>query len=251
MVLSKPAIRFNGQPMKAMILAAGRGERMRPLTDHTPKPLLIVGGEPLIVWHIKRLSQAGFTQIVINHAWLGAQIEQTLGDGAKWNVSIVYSPEREGGLETAGGIATALSLLGQEPFLVVNGDIFTDMDFAHLRHQGDRLKQEQLLAHLVLTAFNPEHHPKGDFALTSEGYATDETSEYCPNRFTFSGVGVYHPDLFRHTKAHEKAKLAPLLRTAMGQRQVSAEKHSGIWLDVGTAERLALADELAKTRTDW
>ncbi len=251
MALPKPVTLFNGQAMKAMILAAGRGERMRPLTDRTPKPLLVVAGEPLIVWHIKRLSRAGFTQIVINHAWLGAQIEQTLGDGAKWGVAIAYSAEPEGGLETAGGIATALPLLGQEPFLVVNGDIFTDIDFARLRHQSDQLRQKNIRAHLVLTAVNPEHHPEGDFALTDEGYAVDDPSEHCPNRFTFSGVGVYHPDLFCRTPAYTKAKLAPLLRSAMQQQQVSAEKHSGIWLDVGTSERLALADELGKTRKDW
>ncbi len=234
--------------MKVMILAAGRGERMRPLTDSTPKPLLTIAGEPLIVWHIKRLVKAGFTEIVINHAWLGAQIEQALGNGQQWGVSIQYSPEQQGGLETAGGIATALPLLGEEPFLVVNGDIFTDIDFSPLKAQSDKLKKNQLLAHLILTALNPEHHPKGDFALTDKGYALEETSEQNPDRFTFSGVGVYHPDLFNQTKAHEKAKLAPLLRKAMKQHKVTAEKHSGLWIDVGTIERLALANNLATTR---
>lgn len=235
--------------MKAMILAAGRGERMRPLTDHTPKPLLMVGDDPLIVWHIKRLKKAGFNRVVINHAWLGEQIEQTLEDGAQWGVSIQYSPELQGGLETAGGIATALPLLGENPFLVVNGDIFTNIDFSALRKKADLLIENHLLAHLILTAFNPEHHPKGDFALTEDGFALAQVdSEQIP-RFTFSGVGVYHPKLFEHTAAHKKAKLAPLLREAMENRLVSAEKHHGLWLDVGTTERLEKANELAKSGT--
>ena len=235
--------------MKAMILAAGRGERMRPLTDHTPKPLLMVGDDPLIIWHIKRLQKAGFNQIVINHAWLGAQIEQTLGDGAQWNVSIQYSPELQGGLETAGGIATALPLLGDKPFLVVNGDIFTDVDFSTLKQQANLLIENHLLAHLILTAFNPDHHPKGDFALTEDGFALAQTGSEQTPRFTFSGVGVYHPKLFEQTPAHEKAKLAPLLRQAMQNHLVTAEKHHGLWLDVGTTERLAKANELASSGT--
>ena len=235
--------------MKAMILAAGRGERMRPLTDHTPKPLLMVGEDPLIVWHIKRLQKAGFNEIVINHAWLGEQIEQTLGDGHQWHVSIQYSPELQGGLETAGGIATALPLLGDKPFLVVNGDIFTNIDFAILRKQADRLIENHLLAHLILTAFNPEHHPKGDFGLTEDGFAIDQDNAEPLPRFTFSGVGVYHPKLFEHTPVHEKAKLAPLLREAMQNRLITAEKHHGLWLDVGTIERLKKANELASTGT--
>ncbi len=233
--------------MKAMILAAGRGERMRPLTDHTPKPLLMVGDDPLIVWHIKRLKKAGFTEIVINYAWLGEQIEQTLEDGAQWGVSIQYSPELQGGLETAGGIATALPLLGDKPFLVVNGDIFTDIDFTQLKRHADILVENQLLAHLVLTAFNPDHHPKGDFALTENGFAIDQDDSNQMPRFTFSGVGVYHPKLFEHTPAHEKAKLAPLLREAMQNRLITAEKHHGLWLDVGTIERLEKANQLAKS----
>ncbi len=233
--------------MKAMILAAGRGERMRPLTDHTPKPLLMVGKDPLIVWHIKRLKKSGFNEIVINHAWLGEQIEQTLGDGTQWGVSIQYSPERQGGLETAGGIATALPLLGNKPFLVVNGDIFTDIDFSALKKQADLLIENHLLAHLILTAFNPDHHPKGDFALTEDGFAVDQDNPEPLPRFTFSGVGIYHPKLFEHTQAHEKAKLAPLLREAMQNRLVSAEKHHGLWLDVGTVARLEKANKLASS----
>lgn len=232
--------------MKAMILAAGRGERMRPLTDTTPKPLLMVGNFPLIVWHIKRLAKAGFTEVVINHAWLGEQIEQTLGDGSQWDVSIHYSAERSGGLETAGGIATALPLLETNPFLVVNGDIFTDIDFDSLKTQGKKLQEQNLLAHLVLTA-NPEHHPEGDFILKPDGFISDSVSENSTDKFTFSGVGIYHPDLFRHTQSDERAKLAPLLRDAMQKKQITGEKHSGLWLDVGTIERLAQANEIAQS----
>lgn len=148
--------------MKAMILAAGRGERMRPLTDHTPKPLLKVGSEPLIGWHIRRLKNAGFTEIVINHAWLGEQIEATLGNGAQYGVSIAYSPESTGGLETAGGIATALPLLGDAPFLVINGDVLTDIDFNAARQAAASLQTSNLLAHIWLVP-NPPHNPEGDF----------------------------------------------------------------------------------------
>ena len=143
--------------MKAMILAAGRGERMRPLTDHTPKPLLEVAGTPLIGWHLRRLRKAGFTEIVINHAWLGQQIEDTLKDGSAYGVHIAYSPERAGGLETAGGIATALPLLGNEPFLVVNGDVLTDIDFQAARLAAQRMQEHNFLAHLWLVD-NPPHH---------------------------------------------------------------------------------------------
>ncbi len=154
--------------MKAMILAAGRGERMRPLTDRTPKPLLKAGGEALIVHHLRRLHAAGFRDIVINHAWLGRQIEDALGDGAAWGVNIAYSPENEGGLETAGGIATALPLLGNQPFLVVNGDVFTDIDFQAAAERAAALAERSLLAHLWLVP-NPPHHPAGDFALDNSG----------------------------------------------------------------------------------
>ena len=151
--------------MKAMILAAGRGERMRPLTDHTPKPLLKVGSEPLIGWHIRRLKNAGFTEIVINHAWLGEQIEATLGNGAQYGVNIAYSPESTGGLETAGGIATALPLLGDAPFLVINGDVFADIDFYAARQAASSLQTSNLLAHIWLVP-NPPHNPEGDFSIS-------------------------------------------------------------------------------------
>ncbi|MFS6937509.1 sugar-phosphate transferase [Neisseria animaloris] len=229
--------------MKAMILAAGRGERMRPLTDSCPKPLLKVGSEPLIGWHLRRLKAAGIDEIVINHAWLGRQIEETLGTGAAYGVQIAYSPEGETGLETAGGIATALPLLGNEPFLVVNGDVLTDIDFQTAFEAAASLKQQQRLAHLWLVP-NPAHNPAGDFALLDNGRVASQSSAGQP--LTFSGMGVYHPDLFENTPPGKAAKLAPLLRGAMDKNLVSGEKHNGLWLDVGTVERLAEADELAR-----
>ncbi|QEY25461.1 N-acetylmuramate alpha-1-phosphate uridylyltransferase MurU [Neisseria zalophi] len=229
--------------MKAMILAAGRGERMRPLTDTCPKPLLKAGGEPLIGWHLRRLKAAGIEDIVINHAWLGSQIEDTLGTGAAYGVRIAYSPEGEKGLETAGGIATALPLLGSEPFLVVNGDVLTDIDFQTAFHRAQALTQQQKLAHLWLVP-NPAHNPKGDFILQQNGLIASDNAE--GSALTFSGTGVYHPDLFRDTPPHQAAKLAPLLRQAMQQGLVSGEQHNGLWLDVGTVERLAEADKIAQ-----
>jgi len=230
--------------MKAMILAAGRGERMRPLTDHTPKPLLLAGGEPLIGWHLRRLRAAGISQIVINHAWLGAQIEATLGDGAAYGVHIAYSPEGGKGLETAGGIATALPLLGDAPFLVINGDVLTDIDFQAAIRIADALPQSGKLAHLWLVD-NPPHHPEGDFGLLSDGLVSASSTD--GQALTFSGVGVYHPALFKDTPAHQAAKLAPLLRQAMNQSQISGEHHNGLWLDVGTVERLQEADRIAQS----
>ncbi|WP_157314058.1 N-acetylmuramate alpha-1-phosphate uridylyltransferase MurU [Chitinibacter sp. GC72] len=221
--------------MKAMILAAGRGERMRPLTDVTPKPLLDVAGTPLIGWHLKRLVAAGIEQIVINHAWLGQQIEDTLQDGAAYGAQIQYSAEMSA-LETAGGIATALPILGNAPFLVVNGDVFTDIDFAQAVLQT---LEQGMLAHLILVP-NPPQHPAGDFALLDGKAAVDGEQKY-----TFSGVGLYHPALFAETPPQQAAKLAPLLREAMAQGRVSASLHTGTWLDVGTVERLALAREHA------
>lgn len=219
--------------MRAMILAAGRGERMRPLTDTVPKPLLQAGGKPLIVWHIENLVRAGLREIVINHAHLGARIEESLGDGTRFGARIRYSPEGEA-LETAGGIATALPLLGTEPFLVVNGDIHTDIDFSALAHV-DLAGSPPALAHLVLVD-NPEHHPRGDFALDGRFATQDGTP-----KLTFSGVGIYRPELFATTPPRTKAKLAPLLTAAMHTRQVTAQHHRGYWLDVGTPARL---DEL-------
>ena len=221
-----------------MILAAGRGERMRPLTDTTPKPLLKVGGKPLIVWHIERLAKAGFRELVINHAHLGGQIEASLEDGSRFGVSIRYSPEAEA-LETAGGIANALPLLGDAPFLVVNGDIFCDYDFSNAaaRYNAQVKRNSGQLAHLVLVE-NPAHNGTGDFGLLRD--AVVETSE---SMLTFSGIGVYSPELFEGIVRGSKAKLAPLLRAAMTSGKVSGEYYAGRWIDVGTPERLKQLDE--------
>jgi MurNAc alpha-1-phosphate uridylyltransferase len=215
--------------MRAMILAAGRGERMRPLTDHTPKPLLMVGGKPLIVWHIERLVAAGITELVINHAHLGQQIEDALGDGRQWQVHIQYSAEVTA-LETAGGIAYALPLLGEQPFVVVNGDVFTDIDYASLALPTGKL------AHLVMVD-NPPQHAAGDFALDN-GLVLESTAD----RLTFSGVGVYHPSLFDSVQHGQAAKLAPLLKAAMQQQRVTGQHHHGLWHDIGTPERLEQLD---------
>lgn len=223
--------------MKAMILAAGRGERMRPLTDFTPKPLIKVGGKSLIVWHLERLANAGFKEVVINHAHLGEQIEQALGNGSQWGMHIEYSPEKNA-LETAGGIANALALLGNQPFLVVNGDIFTEINFATLK-----LTQLDAIAHLVLVN-NPPQHPNGDFAI-EEGMLKNEGSE----KLTFSGVGVYHPDLFASVAPGSPAKLASLLRQAIAQKQASAEHYLGVWHDIGTPERLESLEKQLQQRT--
>lgn len=214
--------------MKAMILAAGRGERMRPLTDATPKPLLAVGGKPLIVHHIERLRDAGFTELVINHAWLGARLEAALRDGSAFGVSIAWSAEGEA-LETGGGIHRALPLLGDAPFLVVNGDVWTDIDFAALP------REPEALAHLVLVD-NPPQHPRGDFVL--EGGRVHEGES---DRLTYSGIGVYRHELFAGC-APGKFPLAPLLRAAMAEGRVSGEHHRGQWFDIGTPERLAELD---------
>ncbi len=216
--------------MKAMILAAGRGERMRPLTDRAPKPLLEVAGKPLIEYHIEALRDAGFVELVINHAWLGEQIMQRLGDGAGLGVKIDYSPEPEGALETGGGIHNALPLLGDGAFLVVNGDIWTDYPYATLHHPPSRL------AHLVLVD-NPSHHPQGDFSLEN-GMVTDPGE----SALTFSGIGLYRPELFRDQPAGA-FPLAPLLREAIRCGQVSGEHYCGVWTDVGTPRRLAELNE--------
>ncbi len=215
--------------MKAMILAAGHGERMRPLTDHTPKPLLKVGGKSLIVWHLERLAKAGFKEVVINHAYLGEQIEAALGDGSQWGLRIQYSLE-QAALETAGGIANALHLLGDAPFLVVNGDIFTEIDFAKLQLAPNHL------AHLVLVD-NPPQHAQGDFV-----YEFGKIKSVGEHKLTFSGVGVYHPDLFASVKHGEPAKLAPLLRQSIAESKATAEHYQGVWHDIGTPERLHVID---------
>jgi len=229
-----------------MILAAGRGERMRPLTDRTPKPLLVAGGKPLIVWHIERLRAAGFTHIVINHAHLGEQIESALGNGAAFGVSIDYS--REGNaLETAGGIATALPLIDADVFPVVNGDIYCEYDFKRLAEPMARLAAGHDQAHLVLVD-NPPHHPQGDFVLDAgRVHNTDSPLSAFHSRLTFSGIGVYHRALFAQTRAGEKAPLAPLLRLAIDAGRASGEHFGGRWVDVGTPERLQQLDESLRT----
>lgn len=211
--------------MKAMILAAGLGERMRPLTDVTPKPLLKVGGIPLIVWHLERLAHDDFEEVVINIAHLGYQFPQTLGNGSEWGVNIVYSDEQEeGGLESAGGIVKALPLLGEETFLVLNSDIWTDYDF-----QASRKLAEGILAHLILVP-NPDHNPEGDFAL--DGNRVVDTKQY-----TFAGIGYYSPKLFEGVP-YGKSALAPILRAAMKEGKVTGELYEGEWIDIGTPQRL-------------
>jgi MurNAc alpha-1-phosphate uridylyltransferase len=232
---------------KAMILAAGLGERMRPLTDHTPKPLLVAGGKPLIIWQIERLRAAGFVDLVINLAHLGQQIEAFLGDGAAFGVRIQYSREPEP-LETAGGIATARDLLGDAPFLVTNGDVYAEFDYARLQPVlADMAGNPNHLAHLVLVD-NPPHHPGGDFVLRNG--AVDLPSPPAPlppagegsNTLTFSGIGCYRPALFAGITAGSKAKLAPLLKAAMLAGQVTGEHFAGRWEDVGTPARLNTLD---------
>jgi MurNAc alpha-1-phosphate uridylyltransferase len=215
-----------------MILAAGRGERMRPLTDRAPKPLLPVAGKPLIGWHLERLASAGIRDVVINHAHLGGQIEQYLGDGRAFGVRVRYSAEGEGrALETGGGIFKALPLLGQAPFLVVNGDVWCDADVASLAlAPGD--------VATLLMVDNPAHHPQGDFHL-ADG-RLDETGQ---PRLTFAGIGLYTPALFDGCTPGA-FPLAPLLRRAMAARRVGGRRHDGRWIDVGTPQRLAQLERL-------
>lgn len=220
--------------MKAMILAAGRGERLRPLTDTCPKPLLDVAGKALIAWHIERLARVGVCDLVINTAYLGEQIPKYLGTGASFGVNIAYSHEKQGALETAGGIATALDLLGDAPFLLVNGDVWTDYDFAKLKAHdlGEKM------AHLVLVD-NPEHHPSGDFVLAGDGLLQAKSAS--DGALTFAGLSKFSPKFFADVPKHQAAKLAPYLLAAMAKQQISGEHFAGRWLDVGTPERLTLA----------
>ncbi|WP_069862283.1 N-acetylmuramate alpha-1-phosphate uridylyltransferase MurU [Pseudomonas citronellolis] len=220
--------------MKAMLLAAGKGERMRPLTLHTPKPLVPAGGRPLIEHQLLALCRAGFHDLVINHAWLGQQIEDYLGDGSRFGVAIRYSAEGEP-LETGGGIFRALPLLGEAPFALVNGDIWTDFDYARL--QGALAEGD--LAHLVLVD-NPGHNTRGDFHL--QGGRASDYREGEPS-YTYSGIAVLHPALFAACTGGA-FRLAPLLREAMAAGRVSGELHRGRWVDVGTHERLAEVERL-------
>ncbi len=215
--------------MKAMILAAGRGERMRPLTDVMPKPLLKVGGDYLIAYHLRSLVAAGITEIVINHAWLGEQLEQVLGNGRQYGAQIRYSAEGDVGLETASGIKHALPLLGDMPFVVVNGDVWSDFSFASLP------KAPTGLAHLVLVD-NPLFHPEGDFSLQRGQVQPDGEP-----KLTFSGIGLYCAELFE-SLSEARSPLAPLLRSAMMTDAVSGEHYRGGWVDVGTPARLKALD---------
>ena len=216
--------------MRAMILAAGRGERLRPLTDKTPKPLLEVQGKPLIVHHLERLRDAGITHIVINTSWLAEQLQHKLGDGSTWGVHIQYSYEGPEPLETGGGIFKALPLLGRDPFLVVNGDIHTDFPFETLKH---RIKPD-FLAHLVMVP-NPRHHPKGDFHLSPIGHLRLDGEP----KLTYSGIGVYKADLFQECRVGKFA-LLPLLLEAISQEALSGESYSGAWSDIGRLEDFLL-----------
>jgi MurNAc alpha-1-phosphate uridylyltransferase len=211
--------------MRAMILAAGRGERLRPLTDTTPKPLLEVAGKLLIEHHLERLASAGFREIVINLSHLGDKIRDTLGNGSNWDLNIHYSPEPVGALGTGGGIKQALPHLGEAPFAIINGDVFTDYPLSRLR----AIKCDQ--SHLVLVP-NPAHNPNGDFALAG-GYVIENQQPH----FTFSGISVYHPRFF-DTAAAGNFSVVPMLQSAMAQQQVTGQLYKGVWHDIGTVERL-------------
>lgn len=224
--------------MKALIFAAGKGERMRPLTNHTPKPLLAVGGKSLIEWHIEKLAACGIRDIVINTSWLAECFEPALGDGSRWNVTLHYSYEGTEPLETGGGMLQALKIIGDETFIAVNGDIWSDVDYAALP------KTISGLAHLVLVD-NPAHNMKGDFVLRETGFVESQGDD----KLTFSGIGIYQPALFANWReiigdikgvdeTPPRFKLAPLLRQAMHQSQVTGTHHAGRWTDVGTPERL-------------
>lgn len=228
-----------------MILAAGRGERMRPLTDTCPKPLLEVGGAPLIAWHLRRLAAAGIVDVVINHAHLGHMIESALGDGSSFGLSIRYSAEAIA-LETAGGICQALPVLGAEPFLVINGDIFCDWPLARVRTVREQMRHSGQKAWCVLVD-NPPHNARGDFCLAAGRLLNDASGA---SRLTFSGIGLYDPTLFGDCVPGNKAPLAPLLRAAADRGLAGAEYFDGLWVDVGTPERLADLDRLLKLRTE-
>ena len=220
-----------------MILAAGRGERMRPLTDQLPKPLLAVGGRPLIEWHLLALARAGFREVVINLAWLGSRIPAALGDGRRFGLHIEYSDEGDEALETGGGIFHALPRLGPGPFLVVNGDVWCDWDPGRARSIATQLDDLGWLAWCVLVP-NPAHHPRGDFVLRDGRLDAADTGE----RLTFAGIGVYRSELFAGVPAGARAPLAPLLREAAARGRAGAERHPGRWVDVGTPQRLAELD---------
>ncbi len=231
--------------MRALVFAAGLGERMRPLTLHTPKPLLVAGGRPLLAWHLEKLAALGVREVVVNTSWLATRFPEVLGDGSRWGLRLHYSYEGVEPLETGGGMLHALPLLRDGPFIAVNGDIWADYDFARLPSEprGD--------AHLVLVD-NPAHHPRGDFMLAGDGSVHPDG----PTRLTFSGIGVYRAALLEGWRATvdgdpgtpPRFKLAPLLRRAMAAGRVSGEHHRGRWTDVGTPQRLAELDAQLATR---
>ena len=220
------------------ILAAGRGERMRPLTDHLPKPMLTINNKSLLVWHLEALAKAGIQNAVINHAWLGNKIEEALGNGERFGVNITYSPEQSA-LETAGGIAKALPLLPPDDyFLVINGDVFTpDLPINKILEAASQLRNQadQPLAYLLMVP-NPSQHPNGDFYLKNAQVSLQDLGG--AEKLTFSGIGIYHKDLFKDVKIGAPSKLAPLLIAAMGENKVLGEKYLGPWHDVGTPQRL-------------
>lgn len=227
--------------MKALIFAAGLGERMRPLTNHTPKPLLQAGGKRLVEWHLEKLAAIGVREVVINTSWLAEQFPRTLGDGSRWGLSLAYSYEGATPLETGGGMLHALPLLGEAPFLLVNGDVWSDYDFARLPREPEGL------AHLVMVD-RPPQATQGDFALDVDGRVRSDGA----NRLTYSGIGVYRPQLLDGWHAHSsdagavetppRFRLAPILRAHMAQGRITGEHHRGRWTDVGTPERLAGLD---------
>ena len=227
--------------MKALIFAAGLGERMRPLTDHTAKPLLPVAGKPLIAWHLDKLAALGVREVVINTSWLAEQFPQVLGDGAQWGLKLHYSYEGTRPLETGGGMLHALPLLGDQPFLLVNGDIWTDFDFARLP------REPAGLAHLVMVD-RPPQATQGDFALDDDGHVRSDGE----HRLTYSGLGIYRPQLLQDWHAHTqdagaaetppRFRLAPILRAHMDAGRITGEHHRGRWTDVGTPQRLATLD---------
>jgi N-acetyl-alpha-D-muramate 1-phosphate uridylyltransferase len=221
----------------AMILAAGRGERMRPLTDRVPKALLSVGGKPLIFWHLEKLASAGFKRVVINHAHLGDQIEAAVGDGSRWQLAVLYSREPEA-LETAGGLRNAQALLDCEAFAVVNADVYSSYAYAGLPQALSRLTPGGRQIHLVLVD-NPPHHPRGDFGIR-EGQAVLHSETL----LTFGGLSAFRTQVFEQVPQGQKQALAPLLREHIARGQVSAEHYRGLWIDVGTPQRLAELDTL-------
>lgn len=210
----------------AMILSAGRGERLKPLTKLYPKALCMVKEKPLIEYHVINLAKAGFERLVINHAYLGGQIRQHLGNGSRWGIEICYSPEPPGGLETGGGIVNALPLLGKKPFITVNADIFTDFDFTQLDIENTQT------IHAILVKKNPALNHHGDFGLMNQSQLTNANPEY-----TFAGICCYHPQIFAHCK-QGRYSVAPLIRQYAQQKEATASVYSGLWFDIGTIERL-------------